>query len=57
MLDESQVLFLFIREFFNHLNEEKGADCRYREDLTPIDKIVLRFSNELGMIKALFASL
>ena len=37
--------------------KEKGADCGYREDPTPIDKIVLRFRNELGMIKALFASL
>lgn len=46
-----------IREKNTPYNEEKGADCRYREDLTPIDKIVLRFSNESGMIKALFANL
>ena len=39
------------------LYEEKGADCGYREDPTPIDKVVLRFRNELGMIKALVANL
>ncbi len=37
--------------------KEKGADCGCREGPTPIYKIVLRFSNELGMIKALFANL
>ena len=51
-------LFLFFREIYMlYYERKKGADCGYREDPTPIDKIVLRFSNELGMIKALFANL
>ena len=29
------------------MREKEGADCGYREDPTPIDKVVLRFRNEL----------
>ena len=29
------------------MRKKKGADCGYCEDPTPIDKVVLRFRNEL----------